>query len=182
MIISQELKQTNIAEYILYMWQTEDQVRAFGFDIEFIQEKIIDLYPVKENVKTNIRNWYESIISMMQLEGIEKRGHLQIMKNIVSDMFDLHLRLLSDNKEYRYQKSYAHALPHIQLLSGKISDELYNEIDVSLHGLYGILLLKLKNVQISEQTNDSVNAIKEMISILASKYHERESNPEKFFD
>ena len=33
MIISEELKQNNIAEYILYMWQTEDMIRSFDFDI-----------------------------------------------------------------------------------------------------------------------------------------------------
>lgn len=182
MIISQELRQTNIAEYILYMWQTEDQVRALRFNIDIIKEKIIDLYPADDNVKNNIKLWYESIISMMQLEGIEKVGHLQIMKNIVSDMYDLHLRLLAEGKEYKYQKSYADALPHIQLLRSRLTDESFNEIDVSLHGLYGILLLKLKNVQISDETNDSVNSIKAMISILASKYHEREKNPDKFFE
>ena len=34
MIISEELKNNNIAEYILYMWQTEDLIRSFDFDIE----------------------------------------------------------------------------------------------------------------------------------------------------
>lgn len=34
MYISQQLKQQNIAEYLLYMWQIEDLIRANGFDME----------------------------------------------------------------------------------------------------------------------------------------------------
>lgn len=38
MYISQQLKQQNIAEYLLYMWQVEDLIRANGFDIERIKK------------------------------------------------------------------------------------------------------------------------------------------------
>ena len=33
MYISQQLKQQNIAEYLLYMWQVEDSIRANQFDM-----------------------------------------------------------------------------------------------------------------------------------------------------
>jgi len=41
MIIAQEKKKTNLAEYILYMWQVEDIIRAYQFDITKIEENII---------------------------------------------------------------------------------------------------------------------------------------------
>ena len=33
MYISQQLKKKNIAEYLLYMWQVEDMLRASNFDM-----------------------------------------------------------------------------------------------------------------------------------------------------
>ena len=32
--ISEQLRQANIAEYLLYMWQVEDTIRAYDLDIE----------------------------------------------------------------------------------------------------------------------------------------------------
>jgi len=182
MIISQELRKTNIAEYVLYMWQTEDQIRAFGIDIEQIKSKIVENYQVDDELKKQIEEWYSNIIQMMELEGIEKQGHLQVIKNIVSDIDDLHLRLLAMSSEYKYQKAYADALPHITLLKGKINNAEMSDVDVCLHGLYGILLLRIKKIKITEDTNNSVNVIKEMISLLAARYNEREKSPERFYE
>ena len=33
MIIASQKKKENIAEYLLYMWQIEDIIRAYGLDI-----------------------------------------------------------------------------------------------------------------------------------------------------
>lgn len=34
MFVSKQLKEKNIAEYLIYMWQIEDLIRANGCDIE----------------------------------------------------------------------------------------------------------------------------------------------------
>ena len=44
MITASQKKRENIAEYLLYMWQIEDLIRANGLDIDKIQENIIDRY------------------------------------------------------------------------------------------------------------------------------------------
>ena len=51
MYISQQLKQQNIAEYLLYMWQIEDLIRANGFDMEKIRKSVIEPYPIAEEQK-----------------------------------------------------------------------------------------------------------------------------------
>ena len=44
MIIASQKKKENIAEYLLYMWQIEDIIRAYGLDIDQIQKHIINSY------------------------------------------------------------------------------------------------------------------------------------------
>ena len=41
MIIAQEKRKSNIAEFILYMWQVEDLIRSSGFDIDRLEEIVI---------------------------------------------------------------------------------------------------------------------------------------------
>lgn len=42
MITASAKKRENIAEYVLYMWQIEDLIRAYGLDIDKIKENIVD--------------------------------------------------------------------------------------------------------------------------------------------
>ncbi|MFC2121971.1 DUF4924 family protein, partial [Bacteroidota bacterium] len=62
MIIAKEKRYTNIAEYILYMWQIEDIIRAYKFDIDEIEKNIISKYDQPENILKEIRYWYISLI------------------------------------------------------------------------------------------------------------------------
>ncbi|MDT9694135.1 DUF4924 family protein, partial [Streptomyces sp. P9(2023)] len=83
-------KQQNIAEYLLYMWQIEDLLRAYDLDIDKVQQHLIDPTPLDDNAKKASRDWYEGLILMMKSEGVQERGHLQINKNIVIELTDLH--------------------------------------------------------------------------------------------
>lgn len=56
MYIAQQLKEKNIAEYLLYMWQIEDMVRANGLDMEKIKANIIDRYGISDKEKTHSRD------------------------------------------------------------------------------------------------------------------------------
>ena len=51
MIIASQKKKENIAEYLLYMWQIEDIIRAYGLDIGKIQKHIINSYDLPEEQK-----------------------------------------------------------------------------------------------------------------------------------
>ena len=48
MIIAKEKRKTNLAEYVLYMWQVEDLIRSFCFDIEKIGTEYIARFQVDE--------------------------------------------------------------------------------------------------------------------------------------
>ena len=45
MIIASKKRKENIAEYILYMWQIEDMIRANDFDISKIRRNIKSTMP-----------------------------------------------------------------------------------------------------------------------------------------
>ncbi len=174
MIISQEKRNKNIAEYILYMWQIEDQIRGFDFDINKIQNTIISQYQTDEDTKKQITAWYEDIISMMELERIQKKGHLQILQNIVNEMNRIHLQLLKTPGEMQYQETFMKINPHLQDLKSKITKDEINDIEACLHALYGILLLRISKKTISKETDVVIREISTLISILAKKFHQYE--------
>ena len=62
MLIAKELRKTNIAEYILYMWQIEDLLRACGFDENLIEQKLVARFNAEEIQRQEILAWYKTPI------------------------------------------------------------------------------------------------------------------------
>ena len=97
MYIASAKRKENIAEYLLYMWQIEDIIRAYGLDIEKIKESVIDPQTqLDDNQKKQLTEWYESLIDMMRREDVAKSGHLQLNKNVLTQLVELHSALLKD--------------------------------------------------------------------------------------
>ncbi len=61
MIIAQQRKKENLAEYILYMWQVEDIIRAYNFDITAIEKNIIAHFKETEEKQKEIYDWYDNL-------------------------------------------------------------------------------------------------------------------------
>ena len=92
-----QLRRTNIAQYLLYMWQVEDLIRAYSLDIERIRKAVIDPVPdLSPDDAKAITEWYESLIDMMRREDVVKSGHLQINRNTLGDLVALHRRILAE--------------------------------------------------------------------------------------
>jgi hypothetical protein len=93
MIIAQEKRKTNIAEFILYMWQVEDLIRASGFDLERVDENVIRKFDLPPETLEEIRTWYSNLITLMAEERIVNKGHMSFLNNLIRELNDLHLRL-----------------------------------------------------------------------------------------
>ena len=51
MYIALEKKKTNVIEYVLYMWQVENIIRACKFDVNKIEQTVINHLGLNENEK-----------------------------------------------------------------------------------------------------------------------------------
>lgn len=180
MITASAKKRENIAEYILYMWQIEDMIRAYGLDIDKIQKNIIDKYSgLDEGKHQEMRDWYESLIDMMRREGKEKTGHLQINANTLNDVERLHRELLKDPKFAAYANQYYSTLPLIVELRAKAGDNKKDEIETLFDALYGLLMLRLQGKEISKETSEASQQISKFLALLAS-YYKKDYNNELF--
>lgn len=172
MIIASQKKKENIAEYLLYMWQIEDIIRANGLDIDRIQQQIITPFGLPGEQEKAMREWYESLIDMMRAEGVEQKGHLQLNNNVLIDLTDLHLRLLKSTREPFYGAAFFKTLPYIVELRAKSGEEKAGEIETCFNALYGVLLLRLGKREISADTLKAIQQISTFLAILSEKYRQ----------
>lgn len=169
-IASQKYKE-NIAEYLLYMWQIEDIIRANGLDIERIKKNVIDRFNLDPAREKEMTEWYESLIDMMRREGVEKEGHLQLNKNVIIQLTDLHLALLKDPRFPEYTAEFYKTLPYIVELRAKAGENPAGEIETCFNALYGMLMLRLQSKEISPETQNAITQISRFIARLTKDYH-----------
>lgn len=172
MLIAKKLKEENIAEYLLYMWQIEDIIRANKLDIDIIDKQIISGFEQPQNVKNEIREWYENLIDMMRREDVVEKGHLIINKNVISELTELHNRLLKSPQENEYTEAYYKTLPFIVELRSKTQDKDTPELETCLAALYGFLLMRLQKKEISGETQSALSQISSFLRLLSLKYKE----------
>lgn len=177
MFIASHKRKENIAEYLLYMWQIEDIIRANNLDIEKIKANIIDRYEISDEQRTQLTEWYESLIDMMRMEGVEKTGHIQLNKNILSQLVELHQDLLKDPRFAEYTKTFYATLPYIVELRSKAGADPKGEIETCFNALYGMLMLRLQSKEMTPETQAATKQISRFIATLAKYFHQNEEKP-----
>ena len=105
-------KKENIAEYILYLWQMEDYLRAFPQNAEATPE----LHDLNE---------------MMHREGILEGGHLALAQNALAELEELHRALLDEDAMYR--AAIIRMQPSLNLLKAKTDRPTMSDIIIPDH-------------------------------------------------
>ena len=144
-------KKDNIAEYILYLWQMEDYLRAFPQNAEATPE----LHELNE---------------MMHREGIVEGGHLALANNALGELEDLHSQIL--NEDAMYRAAIIRLQPSLNLLKAKTDRPTMSDIEACLVLLYQIMLLKLQKKEITPETATVQQQATQVLTFLSRTYHD----------
>lgn len=170
MFIAQELRKKNIAEYLLYMWQVEDTIRAFDCSLSRIRREYINRFDYDAEQKEDEIDWFGNLIRMMNTEGCREQGHLQINKVTMLHLQELHAQLLASSKFPFYNAEYYKVLPYIVELRNRGANKEENEIETCFNSLYGVMMLRLQKKDITTNTQHAVKEITTFIGMLSDYY------------
>ena len=172
MFVQRVLRDKNIAEYLLYMWQVEDMIRAAGLDSDRLYGSVIKCSGRSESDCAEWKKWYDDLIEMMHTEGKTKSGHLQTNENVLILLEDLHQRLLESHKQPEYRDLYYKALPFIVEFRAKNHSTENEELRDCFNMLYGVWLLRVQGKEVSASTAQAVKDVSAFIGKLAVLYRE----------
>jgi flagellin-specific chaperone FliS len=144
-------KKDNIAEYILYLWQMEDYLRAFPKQAEATPE-------------------LSELNEMMHREGITEGGHLQLAANALHELEDLHATLI--NEDAMYRAAIIRLTPQLNLLKAKTDRPTMSDIEACLILLYQIMLLRLQKKDISPETASVQTQATQVLRFLSQAYRD----------
>ena len=180
MFVAQELRKKNIAEYLLYMWQIEDTIRAFDCSLGRIRKEYIARFDYTDEQKEEESDWFGSLIRMMNQEGCREQGHLQINKIVMQQLQELHVQLLSSPKFPFYNSEYYKVLPFIVELRNRGASKDENEIETCFNSLYGVMMLRLQKKEITPNTQHAITEISTFIGMLNDYYLKDKQEPLEF--
>ncbi len=146
-----KVKRDNIAEYILWLWQMEDYLRAFPQQAEASQE-------------------LHELNGMMHREGIVERGHLQLAQNALDEVEGLHRELL--NEDAMYRAAVMRLQPSLNLLKAKTDRPTMSDIEACFLLLYQIILLRLQKKEISPETAQVQQQATQLLQFLSRAYRD----------
>ncbi len=144
-------KKDNIAEYVLYLWQMEDVVRALADDERLHSDTFLS-----------------ELSQMMHAEGVLTAGHTQIARVAQQEMEELHLHLLDTNAIYK--GAFMQLMPQLNILKSRSDNPTQSDIEMMLVFLYNIMLLHLQRRPISEQTLAVQQQVSKLLQMLSAAY------------
>ena len=169
MFIAKSIREKSVVEYLLYMWQMEDLIRAYGCSLTRIRREYIDRFDYTDQQKDEEEDWFGDLIRMMNQEGKREKGHLAINEVLLQDLGDLHVRLLQSTRFPYYSAEYYRVLPFIVELRQK-GDKEIGEVETCLNALYGVMLLRMRQKPISPETAHAIKAITKFLGMLSDYY------------
>ena len=182
MFIAQKKRQENIAEYILYMYQTEDLIRSFQFDLDQIMEVYVKPQLPDHSFLGQYRDWYSDLILQMKRERLDEKGHMNQIQEVLIELSYLHNTLLNMANDDKYKALYEAAIEHVELFKEKSNLKDKNHIEIMFHALYMKLLLKMKKKEISSETEESFDAMRICVAYLSKSYHDMKAGKLTFMN
>ena len=171
MDIAQAKRKENIAEYILYLWQLEDLLRALQFSPEAIYSQLVAPRQIDEEQKHIYLLWYMDIVNLLRKEGKEESGHLEHTLHLIADMHNLHLQLMQHPVGEHYRKTFATLAPQLPNLRVMVKKDDISDTELAFRALYATMLYRIKGGNKGgEAIKDTIELISPVVGELAAMY------------
>ncbi|MGF1565098.1 MAG: DUF4924 family protein [Flavobacteriales bacterium] len=170
MTLAGKKKAENVIEYILYLWQMQDLVRAAGFDLGAVRH-----FMGGGNDELNIDEeleWFAGIITAMKANGVDKKGNLPEIDELLIELNYLHHTLIDLIRDAKYIEVWTIAQPLLDEFLQRSGNPSMNPIEAMLTSLYGLLVLRLRGQEPTAATLTAIDAFKVVLVKLGGHYHD----------
>jgi hypothetical protein len=168
-------KVENVAEYILYLFQIEDLVRSLNLDMERIKSQVLepairDEFQLQEQI-----SWYQNMVREMKVKGIEKEGHIDEVQEILVELTYLHNSLLTVMNDEKYKTLCGNAQEALVEFKQKSTMGQRQDVEVLMHAMFMKLQLKMRQKEISAETEEAFDLMRIQLAYLAREYQRMKS-------
>ncbi len=169
MYIAIEKRRENIAEYILYLWQLEDLLRALQMSPEAIYSQLVKPQKLTADKEQELLIWYMGIVNLLKEENKEEHGHLLHTLHLISDLHNQHLQLMQLPIGANYRGIYTKLQPELPRLRELLSANEMSDIELCFRALYAVMLYRIKGEK-KGSIDDVIEVVSPVIAELVKIY------------
>jgi hypothetical protein len=144
-------------------------------------EKVMDVVAVSDDLtadkKQELKIWYQNFIAQMNRQGIQKTGHVQESEELITELLYLHSTLLNVMKYVDYVSAFKTVEPLIKEFREKTDKKKSNVVELCLSALYIKMLMRLKGMSITKETEQALQLFSALMALL-SGYYQKMKNGE----
>lgn len=171
MTIAQRKYHENIAEYVLYVWQMQDLLRAVHLDVEALDGFLRSFIPSEEKIAEE-KQWFFQLAQQMKQEGVVEKGTASMVKEVINELNYLHNTLVTLLRDDTYLTALARAEENlVEYRSRSEMAKQVSDVEACLTALYGLFVLRLKKQNISEETQEAMKTFSDLMAVLSQNYH-----------
>jgi hypothetical protein len=170
MTIAERKYAENIAEYIIYMWQMQDLLRAVNMDVESLDSFLRSFLPSEEKIQEE-KTWFEGLAKSMKRSGAEEKGNVEEVQEVISELNLLHTTLNTLLRDDEYIAANERAKENLDAYRERANGKALSEVEAYLTALYGLMILRLRKQEISEETKDAMKTFSDVMILLALQYN-----------
>ena len=170
MTIAERKYAENIAEYVIYMWQMQDLLRAVNFDVESLESFLRSFLPTEEKIQEE-KMWFEGLAKSMKRSGAEEKGNIEEVQEVLSELNLLHTTLNTLLRDDEYIAANERAKENLDAYRERANSKALSEVEAYLTALYGLMVLRLRKLEISEETKDAMKTFSDVMILLALQYN-----------
>ncbi len=169
MDIAQAKRRENVAEYILYLWQIEDLLRALQFSPEAVYSQLVAPRNLNEEQRMVYLQWYMELADLLRQEGKEDQGHLDHTLHLIADLHNLHLQLQQLPAGARYRAAWARLAPELPRLRAVLGKQA-SDTELCFRALYAAMLYRIKGEGDKPVVGEVVEFVSPVVAELAILY------------
>jgi hypothetical protein len=150
----------------------EDLIRSYQGNLDEIKAYVISHYPISPEEKNEVAGWFSDLIGQMKTEQIMEKGHLAELREYVEKLAEIHWTLLKT--DLTYFETYSKAKPFILgAVTQAKGENLGNEIQICLNGIYGLLLCRLLGKKVEDDQLKAADIFGEILGTLNFNYQQQ---------
>jgi flagellin-specific chaperone FliS len=170
-------KRDNIASYVISMWHIEDLMRANDFDMDKLEEVLIAPMEADEDARAEVRGWYAGVVTRMKEQGLQVRGHLSEVEEVLTELEFLHNTLHDVLNDSEYDQLFAAAEPGITALQRQADENADGPITTCFTAIYGVMVLRAREQAVSESTAEAEQHMRKLLERLSQHYKQMRKLP-----
>ena len=152
------------------MWQMQDLLRAVNMDVESLDGFLRSFLPTEEKIQEE-KTWFVGLAKSMKRSNAEEKGNVEEVQEVLSELNLLHTTLNTLLRDDEYIAANERAKENLDAYRERAKGKALSEVEAYLTALYGLMVLRLRKQEISEETKDAMKTFSDVMILLALQYN-----------